>query len=205
MKEDSLAVYYHSDLTEISDFEALSNWESISKDWYQNTLITPAYYALELDNTRLCFRVKCAFPAVYDESYLTGDFKEGLWKMDVAELFIKDDNSETYQEFNLSPAGAWWSSKFSSYRQECAKGFQVPKSVSVKTNRSATHWYASLTILRSELAVNCSFSKLSRANVCFIFGQEPSRTYLSVGAPDHGEPDYHRTEIFPTIFSKKET
>jgi len=46
-----------------------------------------------------------------------GEFTEGLWKADVVELFLHDQASESYLELNLSPTGAWWAKKFSSYRE----------------------------------------------------------------------------------------
>jgi hypothetical protein len=44
--------------------------------------------------------------------------KHGLWNETCFELFIAEQGSRSYREFNLSPAGHWNVYRFASYRRD---------------------------------------------------------------------------------------
>ncbi len=60
--------------------------------------------------------MKTARPLADRASFPAEGFVEGLWEHDVAEFFLLDRRRGTYQEYNLSPGGAWWAAAFSAPR-----------------------------------------------------------------------------------------
>ena len=120
------------------------------------------------------------------------EFVAGLWKRDVVELFLKEDGSERYQEFNLAPQGAWWSGFFSEYRKE--QELSIRPEVSVQNQIDKTQWHAAMSIRKSSLSVSFSGSASSRANICLILGEQ--RDHLSWARIAGTKPDFHRTHDF---------
>ena len=55
-----------------------------------------------------------------------GEFFEGLWKGDVAELFLSLPNGN-YVEYNFAPNGAWWACAFSEPRVRTTR--KVPREI----------------------------------------------------------------------------
>jgi len=53
---------------------------------------------------------------VIDEPILKGRRSDELWKKTCFEIFVKDDQSEQYWEYNLSPSSNWAIYGFDSYR-----------------------------------------------------------------------------------------
>ena len=146
-------------------------------------------YLLVLSRTDLFFAISGFIASSLDIEPNCGRFVEGLWQQDVAELFLKDDTSEAYQEFNLSPNGAWWSCRFSEYRKR-DEGRKIVKSqVQVSLERGESSWITLMKIPLSSLLVDVCFSDTSKLNVCAIQGQNP-RHYFS--AAQIGELDFHR-------------
>ena len=89
--------------------------QSISSSWEHVPLSYPFSWSLALDPATmwLC----CSLPGggTVKSGSARGDFVEGLWEYDVAELFVRDARG-AYQEFNVSPTGAWWSMTHTEYR-----------------------------------------------------------------------------------------
>lgn len=124
--------------------------------------------------------------AQFDQSLPRGSFHAGLWEHDVLELFIRDAHSKAYQEFNLSPSGAWWSALFSEYRMVSADPFIKPV-VSIDAHNSSEGWKVGIKIERSSLMVDPS----STINVCAISGHGQERRYYSALPVVTDNPDFH--------------
>lgn len=149
--------------------------QRIEQDWFGARAGFAVDWSLQVVGERLEFAFECGCPAACEE--VTG-FVEGLWQRDVAEFFLVANNG-SYQEFNLSPTGAWWSARFRSYRQqECA----CPCSSVVTTAaRSRSGWKASLSVAVGEVVA------WQRFQVTAILGGR----YFSTGVCS-GEPDFHK-------------
>lgn len=125
----------------------------------------------------------------------SSNFVEGLWRYDVAEFFLVQDNSEDYQEFNLAPYGDWWSAKFSGYRNplkdvDChMKG--VTTFLEVHENRALF----GISVLRRDLKVQASFGSETKLNVTAIT-HNPDEAFLSYAPNQHVEPDFHRIQTY---------
>lgn len=163
--------------------------------------------------------------ADFDANLKSGSFGQGLWQRDVLELFIKDDKSEAYQEFNLSPGGAWWTAVFSAPRvesktdsafgsllSESAVSYQLSESDSGLRKQIAESGLQSselcdtadicsaiLEIKRSKLRVKAAFNEGTRINVtaCLTTGVE--RIYLSAAKLRGEKPDFHQPGCFETM------
>lgn len=149
--------------------------ERIEQDWYGTRAGFPILWSLETRGDLLEFTFESGAPAACDE---VEGFVAGLWHKDVGEFFLIAEDGR-YQEFNLSPSGAWWSARFRGYRdQEC----ECPcPSVVTQAARSRSGWKASLTVLRSETI------DWKRFQVTAILDGR----YFSSGLCA-GEPDFHR-------------
>jgi len=174
-----------------------ATWSHIEIDLSGANSSKGARFIVAVDPESLFFLTSARLPAHCDSSLSAGTFKEELWKLDVAELFIAADKTEGYQEFNLSPTGAWWSMGFNHYRSE-ASAFSLPNNIVCSTWEDKDRWYSSMVIPRDELWVNLSWSEQSRANVCFILGKS-NRSFLSWEKLVSTQPDFHLTEQFEAI------
>jgi len=115
-----------------------------------------------------------------------------LWENTCFEFFLCPKNSDSYWEFNLSPAGQWNVYRFSSYRQ----GMQVeqaftalPFSVIAEPDSLVLALEADLTtLISSDEAVDAGISAVVR----LIDG---TFTYWALAHPGP-EPDFHRRDGF---------
>ena len=169
------------------------SWEPISRDWFnQPTLYRPAFQ-LTLTEETLAFRFKVDKPPECDLNHRRGQFVEGLWEREVAELFVMAPSGR-YQEFNVSPAGAWWSASFSAYRER-EKSLD---GLSVRTlaKPEAHSWEVELQVPVRDLVVLDGFElDQARWNVTAILSPEEP-TYLSWGRIEKSQPDFHRADLF---------
>ena len=136
-----------------------------------------------------------------DESFGGSKFVEGLWEKDVIELFIREEGTSRYQEFNLSPAGLWWSAVFDGYRKRSPQAL-APKSAFTITDREESLSFTALTILRSEIQLKLPAPNRLAANVCAIFSQ-PKQQFFSVCDLGSGKPDFHKVEKICPVLIKK--
>lgn len=148
---------------------------SIDYDWFGSRAGFAVKWSFTVQDGRLEFAFECGCPAACDE--VVG-FVEGLWQRDVAEFFLIGADG-AYQEFNLSPTGAWWSARFRGYRdQECECRCD---SVVTTAARSRSGWKASLAVDVAEVI------GWERFQITAILGGR----YFSTGLCA-GEPDFHR-------------
>jgi hypothetical protein len=128
------------------------------------------------------------------QKYPKESFVEGLWEQDVIELFLRDDTTENYQELQLSPSGAWWTSAFSAPRVKMEYDFTGTKAKVTSGVDHQDEWVV-LTLSRDTLKINCSFSNDSYCNICACIGDK-ERHYLSATSFPGAEPNFHQPAFF---------
>lgn len=169
---------------------------TFEKDWYGQPPRYQARFSLSLQGDILTYRF-CADKTPECLTELSrGDFVEGLWQYDVAEFFVLAPDGR-YQEFNLSPTGAWWSAVFSSYRQD-ATPVRL-NSVSTIAKYDEASWSAELSVALADLVVlgqdGLRGAKLSLTSI--LSPGDPE--YLCWGHQSGGEPDFHRPDTFRPV------
>ena len=153
-------------------------------------LRSSATYLLLLDPEDLYFSVKIPESNNFDRTGNYGQFKPDLWKHDVAELFIAADTGNSYQEFNLAPSGAYWTVKFSGYRERIPESDAAVANLQIECRTTITGKVLSMKIPRSHIIENCSLGENSRINCCAIFDKDP-RNYFSTATLNPEKPDFH--------------
>ena len=121
-----------------------------------------------------------------------GNFIEGLWESDVAEIFVREPNSTRYQEWNLSPAGDWWTCGLLDERERDSS-FVAPNHVrtSAKTLNNQG-WEAVLFFARPRFDL-----ELSRINVTMILEDSSGiRRFLSCCPEAEKKPDFHNIRAY---------
>lgn len=169
------------------------DWEPISRDWFKQPTSCQPAFQLTLTQETLVFRFKVDKPPECDLNYRQGQFVEGLWEREVAELFVMAPSGR-YQEFNISPAGAWWSASFSAYREreKSLEGLAV----TVRSRHDEHSWEVELRVPVQDLVVLNGFEfDQARWNVTAILSPEEP-IYLSWGEAEKVQPDFHRADLF---------
>jgi hypothetical protein len=186
-----------------------------TQSWRGCDISGPFNWTLARDTSQLWFCCEVPHPATdYDESAV--GFVEGLWSKDVAEIFFtsstkkhtntlhqKHANANSYQEFNFSPSGAWWSACFSDYRQRAAVTTQ-PTLNSLQTILRDSSW---LVIAAIDInSCDVVFDETSLVHISAIY-HAPMDVYLtSYKGPKKFAPDFHRLDCFvPLIFTPVNT
>ena len=175
----------------------------ISHDLSGAPLTSPLRFGLALSASHLYF----GYAQPVNEGSFTprpvGEFYEGLWEEQVLELFVAADSGERYQEFNLSPSGAWWTQPFSSYRvRDTATG--IPQTLEVYAEEGSAGSRSFFRIPRSALSVRCNFSDDSRANITAVVVETtPSKKrYCAVHETGSGAADFHASVGFRSFAFK---
>jgi hypothetical protein len=143
----------------------------------------------------LWFAASVPAPASVQGHHTCGDFIEGLWERDVAEFFLINARGE-YQEFNLSPDGAWWSMLFTSYRERSARVLK-PTGVVVSVEREPQSWRGTIGVPRAELQV--APDEIVGIHVSgILYGGSEVRYLSSAGQPSF-DPDFHDRRCFGSV------
>jgi hypothetical protein len=182
------------------NFDAVSvlTPQQIDFDWFGEKLKNPAQFVMAVDSHKLYFVAQIGSSAHFDNSAAQGQFVEGLWTKDVAEFFVTNSGQTSYQEFNLSPTGAWWSCYFSKYRKRETSLFKMPQGVETFSVIEGSQWKAGLSIPLSEFSVPLALEESTRINVCFALGKA-KRQYVSWAQIKKYEPDFHLAEDFEDV------
>jgi hypothetical protein len=175
------------------------SWSSIERDWYGQAMAVPASFALVTDKANLWFVAKRDQPPKGHPDTVPYEFTPGLWRYDVAELFIRDACSDRYMEFNLAPNGAWWSAEFDRARDRSSTDDILIHGVKTYAAVSAgVGWQAAASIPLTYLKSAFGFGKQSAINVAFIVNS-PQQAFLSKAQLPGSEPDYHQPDYFEQI------
>lgn len=124
-----------------------------------------------------------------------GEFHEGLWQHDCAELFLLQPATGHYMEFNLSPNGAWWSCLFEApRRQALIENLPLP-GVFAEGLEGIAHWEARLRIPLASLPESIgSDPRQWLGNATFCLGNAPRQKFATFAHPAAGLPDFHRPQ-----------
>lgn len=168
---------------------------SASECWNGDCLARPFQWSLTIDSQRLWFVSE--IPAAPSEKKLhgSGEFVEGLWESNVAELFVMASDGK-YQEFNVSEDGAWWAMTFLSHRVRSPSP-KVPKGVTITTERSTQSWTAIMAIPLASLEVE--WNQNVALHVCGILYRQGVPTYLTSKAQSGFPPDFHDSRCFQSV------
>ena len=123
-----------------------------------------------------------------------GEFVEGLWEYDVAELFVRDAHG-AYQEFNLAPNGAWWSMTHTEYRVRSNES-RPARCLSVATTILDGHWEVVAAFDRRSLQVPLEEGSLVHVTGIHYAAQP---IYLSSKPPRDTAPDFHHPLCFSPV------
>ena len=143
-------------------------WNELTYDWSEKVVESPAHFSLLLFDEELLFAAKRSSPAILAPGSSKGDYFEGLWEYDVAELFIADSSGK-YLEINLAPNGAWWAMGFVSPRVRDGS-FVVPKGVTIESVIDESSWEASISIPKEELpfTIAVSYTHLTLPTILLV-------------------------------------
>lgn len=170
---------------------------AIGRDWHQLASQPPPEWALVADPQRLWLVVRHALASHPHPHAGPGDWREGLWQHDVAELFIAAADRRCYLEFNLSPRGAWWFARFSAARERGPDGARPEARIAAATQGDG-NWSAALGISLDFLKQELGWPHGTAANVTFILNS-PEQRFFSACNLGAGDPDFHRPQSFRPI------
>lgn len=171
--------------------------QSTSVSWSHIPLERTFSWSLALDPATVWFR--CSLPGgrTVKSDTKSGEFVEGLWEFDVAEVFVQDAHG-AYQEFNLAPNGAWWSMTHSEYRVR-SKDSCPAKCLSVTTGIFDGYWEVVAAFERGSLQVPLELGGFVHVTGIH-YAAEP--IYLSSHPPRNIAPDFHHPSCFlPVVIS----
>lgn len=165
----------------------------LATDWFGEPLASAIKIHLGLGGDRILFGAEgVGSPRCADAT--PGAFIEGLRESDVVELFLGEPGSTRYQEFNLSPRGAWWTMGFSGYRVRMTTN-PMP-GVRCYADVVGEVWRTAIVIPLRELTI-AWVPDAGTLNVTAIHGlPQQFATAVDLGG---GEPDFHRAERFPRV------
>ncbi len=171
----------------------------LSKDWHGAPLQVPAAFSLVMDERRLWFVAHHRKAADLHPQARPGSFLAGLWRHDVAELFLADPVSGRYFEFNLAPNSAWWCCEFTAPRVRAEEiDIAMPEVVTFADLAPDGAWVAAMSIPLDLLRARLDFGPQTRANVTFVL-DSPDRKFVTAADLGTGEPDFHRPGKFQQV------
>jgi hypothetical protein len=171
----------------------------LTKDWHGAPLQVAAGFSLVMDARRLWFIAHHRKAADLHPQARPGIFLPGLWRHDVAELFIADPSSGRYFEFNLAPNAAWWCCEFTAPRVRAEEtDIAMPEVVTFSDMAPDGAWIAAMAIPLDLLRARLDFGPQTHANVTFVLGS-PDQKFVSAADLGPGEPDFHQPGKFPQV------
>lgn len=172
---------------------------TLEKDWFGEPAAARPRFKLTLGSGELVLRAhvgKVPLTVAAD----TGRYAEGLWNGDCAELFLVNPETGYYIEFNLSPAGGWWSCEFTSPRVRAPGAPRELVGVTTKSSPGPGDWAATLRIPVASLPAQLSFDPAkTTGNVTFCLGDSP-QLYLTHADLGGGTPNFHLPEKWVKLF-----
>ena len=140
------------------------------------------------EKDRFIWEMKTARPLSDRQTFKATGFAEGLWDQDVAEFFIADRRTGTYQEYNLSPGGAWWSACFKAPRLRLKPQPEWPGfAVRTEVDWSNGGWTGRMSLPAPDLTT-------ASVNFTSIVAGKAGRRFYSLALLGSTTPDFHRPE-----------
>ena len=120
-----------------------------------------------------------------------GNRRDELWKHTSFELFLKHAQSDSYFEYNFSPAGHWAAYAFSRYREGGQDLACAPPSIEAEK----TSDLLAVSVLLPELPDEISGNAIQVGISAVVEAMDGQRSYWAL---DHiaEAPDFHRSETF---------
>lgn len=171
-------------------------WSEIPTDLMGHTTEMRPKYSLIAADQNFWFLAALPHDCIFERSYRCGEFIEGLWNFDCAELFVCLDDAGAYIEFNLSPSGAWWACRFSDYRKRAEPHPAPPEGVMTFAELEHGYYHAAMAIPLKVLGLDSNYLPMARLNVNFILGS-PHYRYFSACRLQSVQPDFHLIRQFP--------
>ena len=166
------------------------NMQEISTDWFSKKLESPYKYVIAVDSDRLYFLGKYNSAPWCQTHHKQGQFVEKLRDFDVVELFLL--SGDRYQEFNVSPVGAWWVCTFSGYRK--AESVPQPiKSVDIFSEIDSSGWRAGFSIDLKDISVGWGETQ-PLISVTSIIGNP--QIFIASNPVPGIKPDFHHKRNF---------
>lgn len=172
----------------------------LDKDWFGAPVPAAPECKLSLDAGAITLRARVKkSPLIVAGD--TGGFTEGLWEGDCAELFLVNQKTGYYLEFNLSPKGGWWCCAFTAPRVRAPGAPRELAGVSSSGIPADATWSAELRIPVAALPAELAFDPaVTRGNITFCLGDNP-QLYLTYADLGGGKPDFHLPGKWVRLFA----
>ncbi len=169
------------------------DWFPLDRDWFGQPVEHAARFRLQYDGEVLRFSFWVDKAPQADASRTPGEFVEGLWEQEVAELFLRAPDGR-YLELNVSPYGAWWCAAFSAYRER--QQVLTPASAELTSELGHDWWSCSLSLKVQDLLLlaEVGWGAIGLNVTAILCPEQP--VYLCWGHRDGGEPDFHLPSNF---------
>jgi hypothetical protein len=167
----------------------------VERAWSGEVLRRPFSWVVVADPSRLWFAAELPAPAP-PKKHDQGEFVEWLAEADdVVELFVTSPD-QTYQEWHISPDGAWWSMGFVGYRTR-EPNPSIPGGVAVETFKRSGSWLGVLGIPHSALRVGVDQIASMQVTGCIFSGGSP--LYISTAGSPQYAADFHDLRSFRSV------
>lgn len=182
--------------------ERKGEFQKLERYWGGKEVATPPFFfCFHTANGRLNFSMKRAAEALPNPAARAGEYREELWKYDVAEFFLTGLLSGSYLEFNLAANGAWWAAGFTQPRVPL-EDFKV-QDLQVRTEgqmrRDEWECRASVSLTALEHYGWWGEDCESCLCACAVLVRNGGFRYLTTSPVQEGEADFHRPWDWETI------
>ena len=167
------------------------------KNWQGEALESPIGFAFAVDPQYFWFIATSQLQATPHPESSHGEFKEELWKYDVAEFFLKNQLNGRYLEFNLAANAAWWAAEFSGPREGMGQAPLLGVTTYSDIAESGT-WLAAARIELPLMQERFDFSPDSMMNAAFIINS-PEQQFVSALELPGEKPDFHQPDYFQKV------
>lgn len=166
--------------------------QEFESDWFSAPIEFRAEFALAYSPGFLLFLVSSNLPSLIQKNQ-TGKFVENLWEQDVGELFIRKGSDSDYQEWNLSPSGAWWTQKFEGARAPDPQ-FEPDTTTLAQVEPCETGWLSWLQAPYQE-----QITPETTIDITMILTDaQGQRRFLSCCPDPDIAPNFHRPKSYQT-------
>jgi len=124
---------------------------------------------------------------------------DDLWQTSCFELFLREQGTAPYCEFNLSPSSRWAAYGFSDFRDEM-RDMDVPQAPRIGLDASDSHFALEAVLT---LPDDYIFPELSGAISAVIVTGDGHKSYWGIKHPA-GKPDFHHADCFAARLSPPE-
>lgn len=168
-----------------------------NKDWYGTPLDEPVGFSFVKDEKFFWFIATHPKAASLHPDSRPNQFTRELWRYDVAEFFLTNQETGRYLEFNLSPNGAWWAAEFSGPREGMGEAPLVGVETYADLGESG-RWIAAARFELDLMYDRFNLGPDTTLNATFILNS-PEQQFVSVADLGEGEPDFHQPSKFKQV------